>query len=209
MRRAFDLLGIWLLLAVPVALAAPIQVTIDTSAFSGAAATLAFDFIDGGPPANSVAIFGLATDGTLGTNLAIGGATGSLPGTVVLDDSSFFNEYQQNVTLGTFVTFLFEPTTNAANPGSLPDAFSVFLLDAATGQSLVATSDPTGSDALLIYNVGAANPITVYSTDVLSQPFVSALAVPALSPPLLVVAALALLALGLLPMARRAVKDRA
>ena len=148
-----------------VAGAAPIKVTVNTAAFAGTSATLAFDLIDGGPPSNSVSITAFTTDGTLGSSQASGDVTGSLPGPVTLGDGSFFSEYLQSITLGTSFSFIFDTTGNAAEPGSLPDAFSLFVLDAVTGTSLLATSDPTGADALLLYGIGEASALAVYTAD--------------------------------------------
>ncbi|MEP7162697.1 MAG: hypothetical protein ABI747_02940, partial [Candidatus Moraniibacteriota bacterium] len=104
MRKAIAWLGGWIALAsflvVPVAYATPIQITVDTSSFAGTSAALALDLIDGGSPANSVTVSGFSTTGTLGLNSSIGDVTGAFPGSVTLSDTSFFNEYLQNLTLG-------------------------------------------------------------------------------------------------------------
>ncbi|MEP7162459.1 MAG: PEP-CTERM sorting domain-containing protein, partial [Candidatus Moraniibacteriota bacterium] len=83
-----------------------------------------------------------------------------------LSDTSFFNEYLQNLTLGDSLTFTFDTTGNPADPLSFPDAFSLFLLDPTTGLPLFSTSDPTGANALFLYNIGAQNPLDIYSTTV-------------------------------------------
>src|SRR5690348_5894551 len=80
--------------------AVPIQFSIDTSSLSGTSAQLAFDFIDGGPPPNTASVSGFATDGTLGAVSTVGGVVGTLPNTVTLTDSAFFNEYLQALILG-------------------------------------------------------------------------------------------------------------
>jgi hypothetical protein len=75
---------------------------------------------------------------------------GTLPGTVILTDSSFFNELRAALTLGTTLEFTFDATTIGS--GS-PDEFSVFLLDAAGMLPLFTTTDPTGADALLVFDI--------------------------------------------------------
>ena len=52
----------------------------------GTAAQIAVDFIDGGPPANTVTLAVFTTDGTLGANSTSGDVTGALPGTLTLGD---------------------------------------------------------------------------------------------------------------------------
>jgi hypothetical protein len=152
------------LLASGPALASPVQVSIDTSLLAGVEALMAFDLIDGGPPANAVAIVDFASDGILGSISIFGDVTGALPGQVTLADSSFFTEYAQLVTLGSIVSFIFDATANVPDPASIPDSFSFFLIDPSTGLSLVSTSDPTGANALLLYGVGDANPLAVYES---------------------------------------------
>jgi hypothetical protein len=70
-----------------------------------------------------------------------------------MTDASFFNEQQQVLTLGTSVSFELDATTNLPAPGSLPDTFSLFLLDPTGTNSLVSTADPTGADSLLTFQI--------------------------------------------------------
>lgn len=145
--------------------AAPIHVTVDTSALSGTTGDLVFDFIDGGTPANTLTLSDFTSDGTLGTSTPIGDVSGTLPGTVTLGDSEFFNEYLQGSTFGSSLSFTFDTTGSPADPTSFPDAFSFFLLDS-TGMPVPTTSDPTGANALFLYSVGEADPLAVYSDTV-------------------------------------------
>jgi hypothetical protein len=164
LRSTLGLLAIVVLLSSS-AHALPIRITIDTSSLAGMNAALAFDLIDGGSPANSMTIFGFASDGSLGAASSTGAVTGAFPGTVTIMDTAFFNEYLQPIRLGTSLTFTFDTTGHAAAPGSFPDAFSFFLLDAAGMVSLVSTSDPTGADSLLFYSIGEANPLVTFSSN--------------------------------------------
>jgi hypothetical protein len=120
--------------------------TIDTSAYAGVDAELAFDFIDGGPPSNTVTITDFVTNGNLFVPGTTGGASGTLPGTVTLTDSSFFNEYLAQLKLGTTISFNLSETSNAPVPGSAPDEFALYLLDS-SGNPLITTGDPSGADA--------------------------------------------------------------
>ncbi len=133
-------------------LASPLSITIDTSAFLGASADLALDFVDGGPPSNSVDISGFVTDGVLGDTTLTGNASFG-PGAGALDDGSFFSEILQSMSLGNTIAFLLTPTEHGPASGSGPDAFSIFLLDHTTGLPLYDTSDPTGAGALLLFEI--------------------------------------------------------
>ena len=149
--------------------ASPIQITVDTSSLFGTAANLAFDFIDGGPPSNSVTIFGFTSDGTLGDACVTHDLVTCDPapkltdgtGIVTIDDSVFsFTEYRQSITLGNSFSFRFDTTGNPADTGtgSSPDGFSFFLLDQDAVFSLV-----PGVDALFLYSIGAPEPLQVFT----------------------------------------------
>ena len=142
-------------------------VDVNTSPLSGASAQLGFDFIDGGSPSNTITLSDFSTDGTLGGVFPTGGVSGTLPGTVTLTDSFFFNEYLTNITLGNSFSFILDATTSGPDLGSLPDAFSLFLLNPVTGLPLFATTDPTGSDSLLTLNIDGS---TLGTLDVFSAP---------------------------------------
>lgn len=197
MRRVLQWLRSWIVLAgflgIPAAHAAPIQITVDTASLAGTSAALAFDLIDGGLPANTLTLSGFASDGTLGAASATGEVTGTFPSIVTLGDTTFFNEYLQNLTLGSSFSFIFDTTGNAADATSFPDAFSLFLLDANTGLPLVTTNDPTGADALLLFNIGEADPFMVYTAAGVTVTAAPVSEVPAPSPFLLTLLALALL----------------
>ncbi len=176
--------------------AAPVLVTLDTHLLAGSSAQLAFDLIDGGAPSNSLQISAFATDGVLGASSATGGVSGQLPGTVNLNDSSFFNEYVQALVFGNWLSFVFD-SSDLASGGSLPDGFSLFVLDA-NGQPLLSTADPTGANASLLYSLGEAQGLQLFQSDLLTisaQPQSTAVPEPG-SLALLVIAGLALLLVG-------------
>ncbi len=144
--------------------ALPYRVSIDTSPLSGTAAQVAFDFIDGGPPTNSVVISDFATDGALGGASTAGDVTGNLSGLLMLGNASFFSEYLAPITLGNAISFIFVISQSPPAAGSLPDAFALFLLDPG-GAPLLATSDPAGAGALLVHGVDGtpAGDLVTYS----------------------------------------------
>jgi hypothetical protein len=133
--------------------AAAYQVTIDTPGLSGTTASMAFDFIDGGPPSNGITVGTFSTDGTLGAATPTGGVTGALPSGFVLTDTTFFNEYLQNNVLGGSIAFTFSATSNAPAGASIPDTFSFFLIDPGTGLPLFNTTDPTGAASLFTLQI--------------------------------------------------------
>lgn len=164
LARAFML--VVLVIAIPVS-ANPFLVTVDTSALAGTDADIAFDLIDGGPPANTITLSSFATDGMVGGSSSTGDVSGAFPGIVTIGDTTFFNEYLQNVILGTTFSFVLESTNLPEDVGSIPDGFSLLVLDHATGLSLVPTSDPTGADTLFLWSLGAAAP-EIYTSDLAS-----------------------------------------
>lgn len=142
--------------------AAPILVTIETPLLAGQSGHLAFDLIDGGAPGNSITVTGFASNGTLGNFVTSGAVTGQLPNSITLSDTAFFTELLQSFTFGTRLSFFFNTTGLPPGPTGFPDSFAVFLLDSLTGLSLLSTSDPTGSDALLLWSADAPGALTVY-----------------------------------------------
>jgi hypothetical protein len=152
------------------------DVTINTSSLAGTGSTLTFDFLSGGgTQSNSATISGFSTDGTLVSGgVDSGSVTGALPGTATLTNASFFNELQQGTTLGSTISFQVDLTANAPTGGSLPDTFSMFLLDPTASYSLINTNDPTGSDSLLTVQVDGTSTgnVGVFSSSGLSGPSV-------------------------------------
>jgi hypothetical protein len=139
-------------------------VEIESSGLAALDISLAFDFIDGGPPANSVTLGPITSVG--GAQLASsasGAVTGSDPGPWVFSDTDFFNSLVIPFDpLGTSISFSFATTDSPAEAGFSPDAFSFFLLDALTGLPLP-TTDPSG--ALFIVSIGAPNGLSVFTLE--------------------------------------------
>lgn len=147
--------------------ATSLTATIDTSSIAGTDAQLAFDFLAGdGAVLNSVTISNFLSDGTLGGASLIGSASGSLPGTVTLQNTGFFNEALQSILLGNSISFNFTLTENLDPSATIPDAFSVFLLDS-SGSTLFPTTDPTGADALFAVDIDGTSTgnLNVYLAD--------------------------------------------
>lgn len=133
-----------------------LNVNVDTSGFTGTAATLAFDFIEGdGATNNTVQVSNFLPNGSYSSGPNTGDVSGSLSSTVFLGDSSFFNEFLQQITLGNSLQFHIE-TSNLFNPGGLvPDSFAFFILDELGSFPLFTTTD--GSGALFAVDLTGAN----------------------------------------------------
>src|SRR5690242_14414995 len=72
--------------------ATTIDVTVDTSFLNGLPAVFAFDFIDGGPPDNTVTLSALTSDGTQVSASPTGNISGTGPWTFSDAGGSAFNE---------------------------------------------------------------------------------------------------------------------
>jgi hypothetical protein len=191
--------------------ATTINVTIDSSSLNGVPAVLAFDFIDGGPPDNIVTLTPLTSNGTQGSTSTTGNVTGSGPWTFSDAGGSLFNELLVTFSpMGSTLSFSFTTTDNGPAPGSFPDAFSMFVLDSTATFALITTNEPTGSDALFLFNIGQGSAgLNVYTAD---QSGFSVSAVPVQTAPepgplaLLLAGAVALFARGWFM--RRPIKSR-
>lgn len=144
-----------------------LSATIDTSSIANTDALITFDFIPGGSPViNTVSIFNFLTDGTMssGTAILTGDAAGDLISSATLQNTSFFNEIMQPISLGNSITF--NVTLSQEFSGSIPDALSVFLLDASY-MPLFHTTDPTGADSLFLLSIDgtATGNLDIYAAD--------------------------------------------
>ena len=128
-----------------------VNVTLNTSSLSGTQ-TIIFGITDGdGVADNNVAL----SDFNLGGGSAQGSATysgsgisGDLSSVIALDDSGFSALFEQQVNVGSSLSFVLSTTDNFA--GGTPDAFAMYLCD-----STVSTcySDDALSGAMLILNL--------------------------------------------------------
>ncbi|WP_347990191.1 NF038129 family PEP-CTERM protein [Methylomonas sp. AM2-LC] len=139
--------------------------TADTSSIKGETGTFYLDFISGGnSTSNFATISSFSTDGTLGVITPLGEVSGSLPSTVDFGtDTTLFNEYAQNITFGNQISFHLNLTENAPDPLGTPDSFSAFV--AYSGSNFTQTTDPTGSNALFLFNIDgtASGNLNVYT----------------------------------------------
>jgi hypothetical protein len=168
---AMGVLVVGLTVASRPAAALTFQVSIDSSSLAGTPGKIAFDLTSPDPAQNSVTIFSLSTDATLGTPQTTGGqVTGGLfqndpSGATMIPDVArgvggvdvpeFYTSLVLNLTWGTRLSFTLDVTQNAT-PGASPDLFALYLLDPSTGLPLYATGDPLGTSALFAVSIDAA-----------------------------------------------------
>ncbi len=120
---------------------------------------LDLQFLDGsgtGDANNTVTLtsFAFGGGGPSGGGTATGGASGSFALGVTLQDTSFFNEYFENFTPGTLLSFTID-TTNVPDSGGTPDLFTIALLDS-SGNELPTTGP--ASEFVDLSLAGGANP---------------------------------------------------
>ena len=93
--------------------------------------------------------------------MVIGGASGNLSTTVLLVDSSFFNEFTQQFQPGSTLSFDLALTSNV-DVGSPPDQFTFAILDSSFQE--IQTTDPTGGNVLLRIDINSSAPtVEVFS----------------------------------------------
>jgi hypothetical protein len=145
--------------ALPATHALSFNVTTDTSALIGDPSgpfSLDFQLIDGagiGDGNNTVEVSNFDFHG--------GGWVGGNPSPIVLTDMSFFSEFLQEFTPGTFLSFQVSMTT-AVDAGPTPDQFSFAILD-----NLLFEIPTVGvGDALVSVDINSANPpVATFGTD--------------------------------------------
>jgi hypothetical protein len=125
------------------------DVTVNTSSIAGTNGSLDFQF-NPGPltsQAASVQILGFS-GGSLGSSTTFGDVTGTLPGTVTIDNGSFFNDYFTGFTFGNMLSFdvsLSGPALTSPNGTSTSGSSFAFSMFSDPGGTVpVLTTDPGG-----------------------------------------------------------------
>jgi hypothetical protein len=148
------------------------QVTIDTSAISGMSGFLDFDFAPGpGAQTAFVAITGWSPLGSLtGTPQVNGGVTGALLGTLMIDNSTQFNDYFQGFQYGSSIHFqllLGGPALLSPNGTSPSGSTFAFGLWDSTGTVPLLTTDPNGNTFTVDVNLDGTTTVTTFPSDAL------------------------------------------
>jgi len=145
-------------------------VTVDTSSLAlGYTPPFGLDFELVGGNGNTITLsnfsFGSGGSSGPGSSFSTGMASGDLASTITLGDStaSFFNDFNQQFTSGSTLSFTVDATTNAPS-GGFADNFSAVILEgydpvngynplALTGGTPVPTLDPSGNDTIVTLNI--------------------------------------------------------
>jgi hypothetical protein len=147
------------------------HVSANTSSISGTLGSFDFQFNPGGlgSLAATATITNFQSNGTLVATAPgvqfTGAVSGTLPGTVTLNNTTAFNAYTQNFNFGT--TFIFDvtfsgpalDTPNPSKPGSL-FALDFFSARDAGGSNLLPGTDPNAPGAALVLNVNPNGTVT-------------------------------------------------
>jgi PEP-CTERM motif len=173
---------------------------VNTTSVVGQSGSLDFQFNPGAllTQSASLQVLNFTSDGTLGSSVLTGDASGALPGTVLFDNGGGFNDYFTGFTYGSTITFavnLFGPAVTSPDGVSTSGstfAFSMFSDPAGTVPVL--TSDTlNGFAALVGVNLDGSTTLTNNS----SQLTISTPATPVPEPGSLVLLAAGLGALAL------------
>lgn len=162
------------------------DVTVDTSSISGDMGSLDFQF-NPGPlvsQAASLQILDFTSDGTLvGGPYPTGDVSGVLPGALTFDNGGFFNDYFQDFSYGSTISFqvsVFGPALSS--PDGVSTSGSTFAFSMFTdpeGETPALTTDTTDGFATLInVNLDGTTSVTNYSPAVTIVPETSAVPEP-------------------------------
>ena len=171
------------------ALADPITyaVTVDTSSISGTAGSLDFNF-NPGPfttQAASLQILNFSSDGSLAGNCpcGIGDVAGQLPATITFDNGTAFNDYFDQFTYGSTLSFdvsLYGPALSSPDGVSTSGstfAFSMFSDTDGTAPALT-TNTTDGYAVTIDVNLNGTTTVTNFSTQAGVNPLQGASPVP-------------------------------
>ena len=132
------------------------MITVNTASQLGDAGSLDLQFNPGGllSQAADLSILNFSTDGSLGGPVLTGDASGALPGTVLFDNGSSFNDYFTGFTYGTTLTFdvlLSGPALSSPDGVSTSGStFAFSMFSDAAGSVPVLTTDTTDGFAVTV-----------------------------------------------------------
>jgi hypothetical protein len=143
-------------------------VTVDTSSITSTYGSLDFNF-NPGPVSSqdaSLQIQNFSSDGTLdATNIfPTGDVSGTLPGTLTFDNQTAFNDYFEDFTFGSSITFgvyLYGPAIDSPDGMSYSgDTFTFSMSSTPDGATPTLTTDPGGTAFTINVNLdGSTTPM--------------------------------------------------
>ena len=146
-----------------VAQAFVVDLQIDTTPLAGTVGYFGFDLVRGAAPTqNQVTISAFSTTGMLGSVTTSGNVLGALPAAVTLTSSTFLSEVLQGLTFGAGITNLRLTFSTNYVQNSIPDSFSLFLLDSKFAP--FTTTDPLGANAFFAVDLLAPVVLQVYTS---------------------------------------------
>ena len=173
-RTAGLLMGLSLAVLTQSALASPItyDVSVNTSSLAGTTGSLDFNF-NPGPLTTQGAtlqIQGLNGGIVSGSAALTGDASGSLPGTVTLDNGTAFNDYFQNFAYGSTLSFdisLSGPALSSPNGTATSGSAFAFSMFSDTAGTIPALTSDLADGFALTANVNLDGSVTVdnFSTE--------------------------------------------
>lgn len=160
------------------------DVTVNTPSIVGTAGSLDFQF-NPGPLVTQTAdvqILGFTSDGALGASTPTGDVTGTLPGTVLFDNGTGYNDYFTGFTYGNTISFvvnLFGPAVTSPDGTSTSGSeFAFSMFSDSAGTIPVLTTDSVNGFALAgNINLDGTTTLTNFSSDLTVTP-VSVVATP-------------------------------
>lgn len=148
------------------------MITVNTASQLGDAGSLDLQFNPGGllSQAADLSILNFSTDGSLSGPVLTGDASGALPGTVLFDNGSSFNDYFTGFTYGTTLTFdvlLSGPALRSPDGVSTSGStFAFSMFSDAAGSVPVLTTDTTDGFAVTVnVNLDGSTTLTNSSTE--------------------------------------------
>jgi hypothetical protein len=146
------------------------QVTVDTTAISGTAGFLDFDFAPGNGSQAAFVSIGSLSPSPPATALrqVNGGVSGDLPGTLTIDNSTQFNDYFVGLGYETALTFLLTfdgpALTSPDGIASSGSTFAFGMFDS-TGNIPLLTTDPNGNTFTVDVNLDGTTTVTTFPSD--------------------------------------------
>ena len=130
-------------------------ISVNTSSIAGTSGSLDFQFNPGAmSQAADAQVLGFTSNGSLGAPSTTGDASGTLPGTVSLDNGTAFNDYSAGFTYGSTLTFdvnLSGPALTSPNgTSSSGSSFAFSMFSDGSGTMPTLTSDTTDGFAVTI-----------------------------------------------------------